>query len=543
MKLTNLTVKTKLWVLAATPLVVLVAVALWGMKVMEEIQNDARTMYVDRVVPLEDLKGIADDYAVLIPEAVNKANAGLISAEEALSHIREARERTDELWQQFNETEFTAREATLAREARTLFDRADREIDRLEDHLAGLSGTVAGELDEFDGPLYTHIDPITAKLNELIHLQLEVAEALYEHAHAGYVRSLTLFSGITVVSIVIVGLLAWFIGTSIRTPLERLRATMERSTRDSDLTVSVDVQGHDEIAEAGRAFNAMIERFRGLLSEVLTITSSLASSAEELSAVSDQSRSNVERQNNEVQQISTAVEEMSATIREVARNTSETADTAGTANENVAASSRVVGNARDSVDTLARSVGEAAEEARQLLKDGERISQVLDVITGVAEKTNLLALNAAIEAARAGEHGRGFSVVAEEVRNLASQTQQSTGEIQATIEQLQTRVSTVVQAVEAGQTHASESVEGSQEAVQALADIARAVERISEMASSIASATEEQGTASEQIAQSVSQVSELAEQSAEGTAQTNKAGNELAATAGRLREMVEQFRT
>ncbi len=543
MKPINLTVKTKLWVLAATPLVVLVVVALWGMKVMERIQNDARTMYVDRVVPLEDLKGIADDYAVLIPEAVNKANAGLISAEEALSDVREARERTDELWQRFNETEFTAREATLAREARALFDRADREIDRLEDRLAGLSGTVTGELDEFDGPLYATIDPISAKLNELVHLQLEVAEALYEHAHSDYVRSLTLFSGMTVASIVAVGLIAWFIGTSIRTPLERLRATMERSARDSDLTVSVDVHGRDEIADASNAFNTMIERFRGLLSEVLTITSSLASSAEELSAVSDQSRANVDRQNNEVQQISTAVEEMSATIQEVARNTSETADTAGTANENVTASSRVVGNARDSVDTLAHSVGEAAEEARQLLKDGERISQVLDVITGVAEKTNLLALNAAIEAARAGEYGRGFSVVAEEVRDLASQTQKSTGEIQATIEQLQTRVTTVVRAVEAGQKHASESVEGSQEAVQALADIAHAVERISQMATSIASATEEQGTASEQIAQSVSQVSELAEQSAEGTAQTNKASNELAATAGRLREMVEQFRT
>lgn len=347
---------------------------------------------------------------------------------------------------------------------------------------------------------------------------------------------------IIIASAIIGIVLAYIIGRSIINPVNNLRNTILEIEENSDLTQRIEVTSSDEIGTTSVAFNNMLEKFEALIQQVFSSSSQLATAAEEVSAVAHDSAGNVEKQRTETDQVATAINEMTATVQEVAQNAQSASGAAASADNEAQSGKAVVNQTADTIAKLAAEVENAANVIHGVEQDSESIGSVLDVIKGIAEQTNLLALNAAIEAARAGEQGRGFAVVADEVRTLASRTQESTTEIEAMIAKLQSGSKQAVQVMEQGKEQANKGTEMAREAAGSLDAIARAVANINEMNTQIAAAAEEQTTVSEEINKSVVNISQISEQTANGAEQTTSASTDLSRLANDLQNLVGQFK-
>ncbi|MBI1423329.1 MAG: HAMP domain-containing protein [Gammaproteobacteria bacterium] len=362
-----------------------------------------------------------------------------------------------------------------------------------------------------------------------------------------YVQSLNRSAGfnmaIGAVFLVFGVIIAIFLSRAIVRPLKKAVAAMnDVAEGDGDLTQRLEAGGSKEISELADAFNRFAEKVQILVTDVASSTGRLAAAAEEMSIITSESNTSISRQRSEIDMVATAMNEMTATVQEVARSAAEAAKSAKDADAEASQGRSVVNQAMTSINALAQEVEGAAEVINRLQADSEAIGTVLDVIRGIAEQTNLLALNAAIEAARAGEQGRGFAVVADEVRTLASRTQKSTQEIHDMIERLQSGSREAVSVMQAGRTRAEESVSQAQSASVSLDSITQSVARIYDMNAQIASAAEEQSAVSEEINRNVVNINDVADQVTQGAAQTATAGSELAHLASDLQNMIGRFK-
>ncbi len=311
---------------------------------------------------------------------------------------------------------------------------------------------------------------------------------------------------------------------------------------EGDLTRRLDVKGNDEIAHLGQAFNKFAIKVHDVVSEVMNSVSQLSSAATELSMVTNQTSDGVARQQMETEQVATAMNEMTSTVQEVANHAEQAADAANDANSASQNGNAIVTEGISSIGSLATEITNASDVIGRLETDSENIGTVLDVIRGIAEQTNLLALNAAIEAARAGEQGRGFAVVADEVRTLASRTQESTQEIQSMIEKLQSGAHDAVEVMTASQSRATETVGHANEAGNALKSIAGSVGRINDMNLQIASAAEEQSSVAEEINQNVVRIADIAQETSGSMQQIATSSEDLARLSTRLDQLVGSFK-
>ncbi len=339
------------------------------------------------------------------------------------------------------------------------------------------------------------------------------------------------------------GIFYLFVGLflSIRHTVDAMSAGTERLAR-GDLTARVELETHDEMSVIGTSFNKMAEQFEALVQQIISVSTQLSSAAEEVAAVSRDSATSVDRQRIETDQVATAMNEMAATVQEVARSASAAAGAAANADNEAKSGGVVVNQATQSVSKLAGEIDGAAQVIAAVEKDSDAIGSILDVIKAVAEQTNLLALNAAIEAARAGEQGRGFAVVADEVRTLASRTQKSTQEIETMIARLQDGSRKAVTVMQTSREQTQAVVKQANEAAQALDAITRAVTTINEMNTQIASAAEQQNATTEEMNRSISGIRDVAEQTASGAAQSTAASEELARLATQLQSLINQFK-
>lgn len=297
----------------------------------------------------------------------------------------------------------------------------------------------------------------------------------------------------------------------------------------------------DETGRLNRGLTEMVGQLRSLIGDISGVTERMVASTGGLSEIAEQSRLRISRQREETDHVATAVNEMAATVQEVARSASNAAQAANHASLRTRDGSGIVEETITSISGLADDVEKAAQVIKELRSESENIGSVLDVIKGIAEQTNLLALNAAIEAARAGEQGRGFAVVADEVRTLASRTQQSTQDIQHMIESLQQGAEEAVSVMAHSRESSKQTLERASSAHQALEEITHSVVEIDQMNTQIASAAEEQATVSEMISGSVIQIASLADDSMHVANQTANAAVELTDTSVQLGGLVKRF--
>ena len=340
---------------------------------------------------------------------------------------------------------------------------------------------------------------------------------------------------------VIAGALIWLSLTIIR-PMTTLAATMQQIARDKNVSHRCKLRNKDEIGDIAIAFNSMMEVFQATVAQVIDSASRLSAEAEELANITSSTRQGVQEQTSQTEQVATAMNEMNLTVREVAKNAEQAAKSATDANGLTVTGQEVVSEAVDGITALAQEIDSAASSIQIVEEDSIRIGTVLDVIHDIAEQTNLLALNAAIEAARAGEQGRGFAVVADEVRTLASRTQQSTQEIQEMIESLQSGTKQAVSVMGHSREMARSSVERANKAGESLGDIGSSVNMINDMNAHIASAATEQEAVSEEINRNITVISQVANESAKGAEQISQASQELANLASGLQTAVAQFK-
>ena len=336
---------------------------------------------------------------------------------------------------------------------------------------------------------------------------------------------------------------AYPITSEIRGNLTRVvKSLRDIAQEDGDLTIRIESKAQDEVGDLVRYFNLFMEKLQKVVKDIVQTTLPLSDLAQNLSQLTETTNRNIADQQGAATQAKNAVDDMNHSVVAVAESAAEAARAADEATNASNEGQSVVNSTVRSIQSLAKNVDDSAQVIRKLENDSNQVGVVLDVIKGIAEQTNLLALNAAIEAARAGEQGRGFAVVADEVRTLASKTQKSTEEIQTTIEQLQNAARSAVQVMSSGTEQAESSVNEANKAGESLNVIADTIGRISAMNGQIASTTDNQQAVAEQIVGFVDEIYARTDETSKNSVRLASASSELANLAKNLEGIARQFK-
>lgn len=337
--------------------------------------------------------------------------------------------------------------------------------------------------------------------------------------------------------------LSWYVTHSVVKPMTDVVAAMQDiASGDGDLTVKLTYEGKDELAEVANAFNLFVEKIRQLISSVGVTSLKVSESVLEVARSSKQIAKESVQQQQETDMVATAITQMSSAIAEVAQNAEQANHETGQVEALVQQGMKLMKASVESINTQSQTIEQSSIAASSLYASSQNISHVLNIINKLADQTNLLALNAAIEAARAGEHGRGFSVVADEVRTLAYQTQKSTQEISGIISELQQGTQQMTAAVQESKTAAELNISLAAQVQQALTDIANSVAQISDMNAHIATAAEEQSTVAGELDQNVHTISQLVHQTAGAIKSSDQSTQRLTQLSQDLKDLVAQFK-
>ncbi|GAA0810148.1 methyl-accepting chemotaxis protein [Colwellia asteriadis] len=334
-----------------------------------------------------------------------------------------------------------------------------------------------------------------------------------------------------------------FAANTIVKPIQRMVMNLDDIAKgEGDLTKRLLVEGNDEISQLGNSFNLFVDKLQGIIKDVTDVTRDVKAAADNINEQTNLMKTQLGNHNNETELVVTAITEMSATASEVAQNTTQVAESTQSATGDVAKAQECVDLSLTEVSQLMSEIDTAASQINSLSEQSKKINSVLTVIGGIAEQTNLLALNAAIEAARAGEQGRGFAVVADEVRNLASRTQESTLEIGDMLSELHKLVSDAVSTMNSSQQSCNRSVESSQAISESLGAVTSSVIAINDMSTQIATAAMEQSTVTEEINRNVFAIQEIVNELTTSSENTSKVSDHLATEGETLGKLVSQFK-
>ncbi|OXX44665.1 methyl-accepting chemotaxis protein, partial [Vibrio sp. V07_P2A8T137] len=356
-------------------------------------------------------------------------------------------------------------------------------------------------------------------------------------------RSIHIGIGLGAVTILVLIIVALVVIKSVVSSIEQVTGSLrEIAEGEGDLTVRINYNGRDEVADLVYWFNQFISKIHKSLNSTRETIATLESVSSRLSSTSSNTSQQVRSQENIMQSVSSAVNSLSDSVTSIAENAAFASSEATSANDTAQTGSAVVESTIVSIEHLAKDVNQAAQVVNELESYTNNAGVILNTIRSIAEQTNLLALNAAIEAARAGEQGRGFAVVADEVRTLASRTQSSTEEIQQVLEKIQKGSSLVVDAMTKGQQSASNTVSESEQSGVALVNITEKVKSIVQLNQQIAAATEEQNRTSKIIFDNIQDMDEISRSVSDGSRALDGISTDIQSVTQNLSDVIRQYK-
>jgi methyl-accepting chemotaxis protein len=542
----NLSFRWKLSLPIVLLAVLMLSITLIGMYLINRLDDDIGR-FADEYMPGLDYllqadrdlyQALSSERSLIFVDTESEQYRSLVKMHD--ENIAQARTRASKFF------ETTRSESARTREGEFMallkqWETTTREIERQSTQVAGVGRRTAIELSFNQGhkqfeTMRQVIDELTNQVEGDAAAAVAAARTTVHENHV--IQLVTLVIGLVLCGLVILSFPKMVMGS-----LHRVIGAIEGlASGEGDLTQRVNVDSRDELGHLAGSLNRFLDKLHELIGRVATTSAQVREASDRLLELNEQSRTMVTKQHMSTDMVATAVNQMTATVQEVARSATNAAEAASRADTDAGEGGSRVNSSTHAIRELARDVEQTTDVIHTLKKEAEGVGSVLDVIRGIAEQTNLLALNAAIEAARAGEQGRGFAVVADEVRTLASRTQQSTTEIQDMIERLQSGAQDAVSSMDAGRDKFQKSVELAESAGQSLNEITQAVAAISDMNAQIASAAEEQSTVTEDINRNVHEINASFDHTARVSAEAAQASSVLSEHAQELDRIVQNFK-
>lgn len=541
--LSKLNISQRILLLGLLPLLVLALVlvaSFWAAQTKDRLFHQLYDQHLAILSDVMSAQKLIQQQGLI---EIRKYRTGWASAENTRSTVLAQMEQAQHHWQRFTDKRPTGDDENSYLALDEAFAGA---IKQYEEWLAfaGTDALLVRILNEstINGEIERRITSFADLADAFIQQQIAAA-ALVRDQSVNFTDMLVnvyLFGGLVLLLAIAVLIIA--IQRSVSVPLNGLSSLLLQVAQQSDLRLRADCMGKDEIAQAARALNSMLQSFAELIRNLGSSADAVSEQSEQVSAVSDEVSSGSARQTEQVSQVATAVEQMSMAIRQVAENGKNAANLAEQAEQFSHDGSLVATSSMATTEQLEQKMLQASNVISKLQQDSSQISSVLEVIRKISEQTNLLALNAAIEAARAGEAGRGFSVVADEVRMLSANTQQATESIRTMISKLQLQADSAVAVMAQAATQASESVDLSRQTDQMFRQIAGAVKNIVQLNAEISVATDEQQHVATAIADSIIMLNDDIRQLNSGAGRSSDASEQLNTLARQLAEGCQAFK-
>lgn len=539
------TIASRVVLLGLVPLVLLVLVLLASFWVASAKDRLFNQLYDEHLTVLSDIMTAQKILQQQGLTQLQQYRTGWASAEVTQKSVTDLLTQAEDHW-----AKFTATRVAKSPEDTEALQQLDEAFARAVKHYrewisyAGTDALLVRILNEstIANEVGLRITPFAEQAEQFIQQQIATAALVRDQAERFTVLMMRFYWFGGAVLTLFVLFLIWQTRRAVNRPLRQLRDLLLKMEQQADLTLRADEQGQDEIAEAARALNQMLQRFAGLLQQLGGSAQLLSNQANRVQQSSEQVNTGAGQQAVQADQLAIAVEEMSMALQQVTSSTQAASGSANQASKLCEQGSEVTQQGMKSTEQLEQQMQHARQIISTLQQDSAKISSVLEVIGKISEQTNLLALNAAIEAARAGEAGRGFSVVADEVRTLSANTKSATESIRNMIATLQSQANTAVQAIESAAGQVDNSVNQARQTEQVFRQIAEEVLTLANLNQQISAASAEQEQVAERFVSGINQLHAASQQLHDGAAKSAQASEQLSVVAGQLNAGWQQFR-